>query len=94
MTDEAIISDNPQYIILTEDSRYGGNAASVYKRPNWVSIDALKTKHIYDVIGDIMSAPARVLLRVCSVPHKSSTPTSSPAHYRAIVREMRNVGVQ
>src|SRR5450432_3761828 len=37
VTDEAVISANPSYIILTEDPLYGGQPATVYKRPNWGS---------------------------------------------------------
>src|SRR2546429_1781028 len=38
VTDEAIIAANPQLVILTEDTAYGGNPALVYKRPNWNGI--------------------------------------------------------
>src|SRR6266581_4106328 len=43
VTDEAIIAANPQFFILTEDPRYGGDVALVYKRPNWSNIDAVKS---------------------------------------------------
>ncbi len=32
VTDEAILSANPQFVILTEDPAYGGNPDDVYKR--------------------------------------------------------------
>ena len=86
VTDEAVISANPQFIILTEDPKYGGDAASVYKRSNWGSIDALKLKQVYNVNGDIMSRPDPRSSRVCSVLHRLSIPTSSLARYRAIAR--------
>lgn len=57
VTDEAIISANPQFIILTEDPAYGGNPTLVYKRPNWGSIDAVKMQHVYHVNVAIMQRP-------------------------------------
>lgn len=57
VTDEAIISANPQYIILTEDPAYGGNPANVYKRPNWGNIDAVKMHHVYRINVDITQRP-------------------------------------
>jgi iron complex transport system substrate-binding protein len=57
VTDEAIIAADPQYVILTEDPNYGGNPASVYKRPNWGSIDALKMHHVYHINVNIMQHP-------------------------------------
>src|SRR5579859_4035237 len=57
VSDEAVIAANPQYVILTEDPKYGGGPATVYKRPNWSNIDALKNKHVYYVNSDLMSRP-------------------------------------
>lgn len=57
VSDEAIISTNPQYIILTEDPAYGGSVASVYKRPNWGGMDALKLKQVYRINVNIMQQP-------------------------------------
>lgn len=57
VTDEAIISANPQYVILTEDPVYGGNPNDVYKRANWGVIDALKLHHVYHINVDIMQRP-------------------------------------
>jgi iron complex transport system substrate-binding protein len=57
VTDEAIISANPQYIILTEEPAYGGNPALVYKRPGWGVIAAVKEHHVYYVNVDIMQRP-------------------------------------
>jgi len=57
VTDEAVISANPQYIILTEDPAYGGNASAVYKRPNWGNIAAVKNHEVYHVNVDIMQRP-------------------------------------
>jgi len=57
VTDEAIISANPQYIILTEIPQYGGDVKAVYKRPNWGGIDALKRHHVYRLNADIIQRP-------------------------------------
>ena len=57
VTDEAVISANPQYIILTEDPLYGGNVAAVYKRPNWSGIAALQNKHVYRVNPNVVGRP-------------------------------------
>jgi iron complex transport system substrate-binding protein len=62
VTDEAIITANPQFVILTEDPAYGGNPALVYKRPNWSSIDALKLHHVYRVNVNIMQHPSQRLV--------------------------------
>ena len=57
VTDEAVISANPQYIILTEDPAYGGNPNAVYKRPNWGNITAVKDHHVYRINADIIQRP-------------------------------------
>src|SRR5579875_20223 len=57
VTLEAIISANPQYIILTEDPAYGGNVAAVYQRANWGNIDALKMRHVYRINPNIIGRP-------------------------------------
>jgi len=62
VTDEAIITANPQYVILTEDPAYGGNPALVYRRPNWSSIDALKLQHVYRVNVNIIQHPSQRLV--------------------------------
>ncbi|HLX59396.1 MAG TPA: ABC transporter substrate-binding protein [Ktedonobacteraceae bacterium] len=54
VSDEAVISANPQFVILTEDPAYGGNPAQVYQRPNWGSIDALKLRQVYRINANIM----------------------------------------
>jgi iron complex transport system substrate-binding protein len=57
VTDEAIISDNPQFIILTEPALYGGDPSAVYKRPNWSGIVALKLHQVYRVNTDLIGRP-------------------------------------
>lgn len=62
VTDEAVISANPQFVILTEDPAYGGNPALVYKRPNWSSIDALTLRQVYRINVNIMQHPSQRLV--------------------------------
>jgi iron complex transport system substrate-binding protein len=57
VTDEAIISANPQFIILTEDPQYGGDVNLVYKRANWGGIDAVKSHRVYHINVAIMQRP-------------------------------------
>ena len=57
ITDEAIISANPQFIILTEDPQYGGDVNLVYKRANWGGIDAVKFHRVYHINVAIMQRP-------------------------------------
>ncbi|HLX41688.1 MAG TPA: ABC transporter substrate-binding protein [Ktedonobacteraceae bacterium] len=57
VTDEAVISANPQFIILTEDPQYGGNVASVYKRPNWSGIAALQNHQVFRVNANLVGRP-------------------------------------
>jgi iron complex transport system substrate-binding protein len=57
VSDEAVISDNPQFIVLTEDPAYGGNVAGVYKRPNWGGIAALQMHHVYRINPNLIGRP-------------------------------------
>ncbi len=63
VADEAIISANPQFIILTEDPAYGGNVSAVYKRSNWGSIDALKLHRVYRINSNIIGRPGPRLVQ-------------------------------
>jgi len=63
VTDEAIITANPQVVILTEDPAYGGDPAQVYKRPNWGSIDALRLHQVYRINVNIMQHPSQRLVQ-------------------------------
>jgi iron complex transport system substrate-binding protein len=58
VSDESIISANPQYVILTEDPAYGGSASAVYKRPNWGNIAAVKHHDVFHVNSDIVQRPS------------------------------------
>ena len=54
VSDEAVISANPQFVILTEDPAFGGNPAQAYKRPNWGVIDAVKLRQVSRINVNIM----------------------------------------
>lgn len=62
VTDEAIISTNPQFVILTEDPAFGGNPALVYKRPNWNGIAALTLHQVYRINVNIIQHPSQRLV--------------------------------
>lgn len=62
VTDEAIISANPQFVILTEDPAFGGNPALVYKRPNWNGIAALTLHQVYRINVNIIQHPSQRLV--------------------------------
>ena len=57
VTDEAVISANPQFIVLTEPPQFGGDVTLVYKRANWSSIDALKLHQVYRINTDLIGHP-------------------------------------
>ncbi len=62
VTDEAIISANPQFVILTEDPAFGGNPALVYKRSNWNGIAALTLHQVYRINVNIIQHPSQRLV--------------------------------
>jgi iron complex transport system substrate-binding protein len=57
VTDEAVISADPQFIILTEDPTYGGSVSAVYQRPNWSTISALKLKQVVRINSNLIGRP-------------------------------------
>ena len=63
VTDEAVIAANPQFVILTEDPAYGGNPATVYMRPNWSGIDALKLHQVYRINVNTVQHPSQRLVQ-------------------------------
>ena len=89
VTDEAIISANPQYVVLTDDLAYGGDPANVYKRPNWGNIDAVKSKHVVHINADIMQRPGPRLVEglrcLAQVVHPDKFQGSLPAYCSASV---------
>ena len=89
VTDEAIISANPQFVILTEDPAYGGNPAVVYKRPNWGVIAAVKMRRVYRVNADIIQRPDPRIVEglrcLAQIVHPNAFTGSLPAYCSASV---------
>jgi iron complex transport system substrate-binding protein len=89
VTDEAIIAANPQFIMLTEDPRYGGDVALVYKRPNWSTIDAVKSHHVYHINVAIMQRPGPRLVEglrcVAQIVHPEKFSRTLPDYCSATV---------
>ncbi len=89
VTDEAIISANPQFIILTEDPLYGGNVAAVYKRPNWAGIAALQAHHVYRINPNVVGRPGPRLVEglqcLAQIFHPDKFPGALPAYCTASI---------
>ena len=89
VTDEAVISNNPQYIVLTEDPQYGGNVDAVYKRPNWGGIDAVQSHHVYRLNSDLIGRPGPRLVEglqcLAQLVHPEKFNTVLPADCTATV---------
>lgn len=83
VTDEAVISANPQYIILTEDPQYGGDVAAVYKRSNWSSIAALQSHHVYRINSNLIGRPGPRLVQglqcLAQIVHPEKFSTALPS---------------
>lgn len=89
VSDEAVIAANPQYIVLTEDPLYGGQASAVYKRANWGGIAAVKSRQVYHINSDIMQrAGPRIVEGIrclAQVIHPKSFSGALPAYCSASV---------
>jgi iron complex transport system substrate-binding protein len=89
VTDEAVISANPQFVVLTEDPAYGGNPNIVYKRPNWSNIDAVKTHQVYHINSDIMQRPGPRLVEglrcIAQIVHPDKFTSQLPSYCTASV---------
>lgn len=57
VTDEAVFSANPQYLILTEDPAYGGSVNAVYQRNGWSVIDAVKQRQVVRINSNLIGRP-------------------------------------
>lgn len=57
VTDEAVISADPQFLLLTEDPSFGGDVNAVYKRPNWGTIAAVKSHQVVRVNSNLFGKP-------------------------------------
>ncbi len=84
VTDEAIISANPQFVILTEDPAFGGNPALVYKRPNWNGIAALTLHQVYRINVNIIQHPSQRLVDglrcLAQIIHPDKFPGTLPSY--------------
>lgn len=84
VTDEAIISANPQFVILTEDPAFGGNPALVYKRPNWNGIAALALHQVYRINVNIIQHPSQRLVDglrcLAQIIHPDKFPGTLPSY--------------
>ncbi len=70
VTDEAVIAQNPQVIILTEDPNYGGNPSLVYTRQGWGNVAAVQNKSVYSIPSDLMQRPGpRIVLGLEMLAH-------------------------
>lgn len=52
VSDEAVISANPQVIVLTNDPSAGGDPQQVAKRAGWSNVAAVKAQHVYVLSSD------------------------------------------
>lgn len=84
VTDEAVISANPQFIILTEDPAYGGDVNAVYKRPNWGGITALQLHQVFRTNPNLIGRPGPRLVEglqcLAQILHPKSFPGPLPAY--------------
>jgi iron complex transport system substrate-binding protein len=89
VTDEAIISADPQVILLTEDPLYGGNVDLVYKRANWGSITAVKARKVFHVNTGIIQRPGPRIVEglrcVAQIVHPDKFSGALPAYCSATV---------
>ena len=89
VTDEAIISANPQFVILTEDPAFGGNPALVYKRSNWNGIAALTLHQVYRINVNIIQHPSQRLVDglrcLAQIIHPDKFPGDLPSYCSGIV---------
>ena len=89
VSDEAVISANPQYVILTEDPVYGGDVKLVYKRANWANVDAVKSHKVYHINVDIIQRPGPRLVEglqcLAQLIHPNKFTTPLPAYCNATV---------
>ncbi|TMC19955.1 MAG: ABC transporter substrate-binding protein [Chloroflexi bacterium] len=84
VTDEAIIIANPQFVILTEDPKYGGDVKQVYTRANWSKINAIKAHHVYHIAVAIVQRPGPRLVEglrcIAQIVHPEKFSAALPAY--------------
>jgi iron complex transport system substrate-binding protein len=84
VTDEAVISANPQFIVLTESPTFGGDINAVYQRPNWATIAALKERHVVRINTSLIGRPGPRLIEglqcLAQILHPTKFNGSLPAY--------------
>jgi iron complex transport system substrate-binding protein len=84
VTDEAVISANPQFIVLTEDPTFGGDVNAVYRRPNWGTIAALQNHHVVRIDTSLIGRPGPRLIEglqcLAQILHPTTFSGSLPAY--------------
>lgn len=89
VTDEAVISANPQFLVLTEDPAFGGDINAVYRRPNWGTIAAVKEHHVIRLNTSLIGRPGPRLVEglqcLAQVLHPTKFSGSLPAYCSATV---------
>ncbi|HEY0753419.1 MAG TPA: ABC transporter substrate-binding protein [Ktedonobacteraceae bacterium] len=84
VTDEAVFSANPQYLILTEDPAYGGSVTAVYQRNGWGVVDALKQHQVVRINSNLIGRPGPRLVEglqcLAQVIHPASFTSALPAY--------------
>lgn len=87
VTNEAIISANPQVIILTEEPAYGVSVPQVYKRPGWNIIAAVQNHRIYQIGPSLIGHPGPRMVQwlqcLAQVLHPDKFRTPLPAYCAA-----------
>src|SRR5438270_11201011 len=89
VSDEAVISANPQYVILTEDPAYGGDVNAFYKRTNWGHVAAVISYRVYHINVNIIQRPGPRLVEglqcLAQLIHPDKFTTPLPAYCNAPV---------
>ncbi|HEX7734380.1 MAG TPA: ABC transporter substrate-binding protein [Ktedonobacteraceae bacterium] len=84
VTDEAVFSANPQYLILTEDPTYGGSVNAVYQRNGWSVIDAVKQHQVVRINSNLIGRPGPRLVEglqcLAQIIHPTSFSGSLPGY--------------
>ena len=84
VTDEAVISADPAFLVLTEDPSFGGSTSAVYQRPNWGNIAALKQHQVIRINANLIGRPGPRLIEglqcLAQIIHPKQFSGSLPAY--------------
>ncbi|HEY1351733.1 MAG TPA: ABC transporter substrate-binding protein [Ktedonobacteraceae bacterium] len=87
VTDEAVISANPQFIVLTEDPAFGGDVSAVYRRPNWGTVAAVENRHVIRIATSLIGRPGPRLVEglqcLAQILHPTKFHAALPAYCSA-----------